>query len=215
MKRLLLLSAVCGVLSSCVKPSVQDIFIKSADAAEGVYLFDFDLSDSLSVYDIYLYSRTDVAPRAFKRVPSINMTVEWFAPGADLTGECGWSAPDKVAGECGWSAPVPGADLTGDAAQTAARCAGVVQDDFPDGGGTELPDTMAPGTVSGASRSEVPELTDTVAMSAVQHGTVKQPYRTGVNPSVRGLWRLRVSVLNAPEHFCGLGIICERKDGTR
>lgn len=181
MKRLFVLSAVCGLLSSCVKPAVQDIFIKSVDAAEGVYLFDFDLSDSLSVYDMYLYSRTDVAPRAFKRVPSINMTVEWFAP----------DVADAVAGE-----DVQGVARPGVSEQTDTLA-----------GNDSVNDILPQG--------DVPVLIDTVALAAVQHGTVRQQYRTGVNPSVRGRWRLRVSVLNAPEHFCGLGIICERKDGTR
>lgn len=149
----------CGLLSSCVKPSVQDIFIKSTDAPDGVYVFELDLSDSLSVYDILIYSRTDAAPRALKRIPPIKLSVEWFAP----------AAADTVAGE----------------------------------------------QVQSRSRSLVPALTDTVALAAVKHGYVIQPYRTGVNPSVRGLWSLRMSVLNVPESFRGIGIICERKDGTR
>lgn len=161
MKRLFILSAVCGLLASCVKPAVQDIFIKSVDAAEGTYVFDLDLSDSLAVYDLYFYSRTDAAPRALKRVPPINMTVEWLAPDATAAVSEENSANDIL------------------------------------------------------PQDSVPVLIDTVALAAVQHGTVRQQYRTGVNPSVRGLWRLRVSVLNTPGHFCGLGIICERKDGAR
>ena len=41
-----------------------------------------------------------------------------------------------------------------------------------------------------------------------------QSYRSGVQPSVPGDWRLTVLVPDAPEGFLGLGLICEG-NGTR
>ncbi len=41
-----------------------------------------------------------------------------------------------------------------------------------------------------------------------------QPYRSGVEPSAPGDWRLTVLVPDAPEGFLGLGLIC-KENGTR
>lgn len=68
----IILLASALFLLSCVRPSAESYFVKAERAHEGVYSFSLDLSDSLSVNDIYFYSSV--------KCPGMGLTVLWTGP---------------------------------------------------------------------------------------------------------------------------------------
>ena len=71
-----------GMLAGCVKPDSVEIFIPSAKADGGVYVFDLALADSLSTYDISFYTRVDGAP-----LDSLPLRVMWLSPSGNSFSE--------------------------------------------------------------------------------------------------------------------------------
>ena len=125
--------ALCFAPVSCVKPSSFEEFIPSYKASDGVYVFKFEMEDTLSTYDFEFYTRVD-GPQ----LDSLPLKVMWLAP-------------------------------------------------------------------SGESFSE------TVYMDP---SLLVEPYRTGVQPSQAGVWRICVRPGTSSGAFRGLGLIC-RENGTR
>lgn len=71
--RLLILPVIALLLQSCGGNVGVSTFIKAADAADGVYRFETDLSDSLSAYDISFYTRI---------AEPLMLEVDWISPSA-------------------------------------------------------------------------------------------------------------------------------------
>lgn len=134
MKRILHLMAILVVLSSCVRPSSSETFIKAADAHGGMYTFELDLSDSLVRYDVSFFTRIDGLSSAFQ----LPLQVVWESPYKDIYDEMVYM-------------PVP------------------------------------------------------------KSGEALELYRSAIEPSVYGTWKVYVHPGETPEGFCGLGIVCERK----
>lgn len=66
--------------AACRQPHSYEQFVTMASSQGGIYEFQLDLSDSLSVYDIWLYNRVEspLGRRvAQKRIP---LSVVWTAP---------------------------------------------------------------------------------------------------------------------------------------
>lgn len=58
-RALAILLAAVAVLSSCSRPLSYEVFVRQADASDGDYHFELDLSDSTGFYDLYFYTRVD------------------------------------------------------------------------------------------------------------------------------------------------------------
>lgn len=56
---------------------------------------------------------------------------------------------------------------------------------------------------------------ETVYMRRADPRGSKELYRSGVVPAQAGEWQLSVRPVGVDEDFLGLGVICEKKDGTR
>lgn len=76
------------VIASCTRPASFEHFIKAGDAAAsavskgGVYRFGLDFSDSLSTYDIFLYTRLadfGIGNRVHSEEP-LGLDVRWISP---------------------------------------------------------------------------------------------------------------------------------------
>lgn len=120
-------------LHSCVKPRSFEEFIPSSKAADGVYVFEFEMEDTLSTYDFEFYTRVD-GPQ----LDSLPLKVMWLAPSGESFSETVYMDPSMLV----------------------------------------------------------------------------EPYRTGVQPSQAGLWRICVRPGTSSGAFRGLGMIC-RENGTR
>lgn len=69
------------LLAGCGRPDTWEQFIRAADAPQGVYTFDVDLSDSTAMYDFTFYLRNDKTSlwtRAEDR--SVSLDIVWTAP---------------------------------------------------------------------------------------------------------------------------------------
>lgn len=72
------LRSVCAVaaaviLCCCSRPDTYESFIRSGDAADGLYEFRCELDDSLSLYDISFYTATPV-------LRPLGLEVAWKSP---------------------------------------------------------------------------------------------------------------------------------------
>lgn len=83
--------ALCLAPVSCVRPGSVEIFIPAAKAQNGVYVFDFEMADTLSTYDFYFYTRVD-GPR----LDSLPLKVMWLAPSGESLSETVYMDPDAV-----------------------------------------------------------------------------------------------------------------------
>ena len=134
-KHILLFLALAAALSGCRQPGSYEQFVLARDAADGVYRFFLDMTDSTATYDISFYT----PPLA--DTLQTQLIVDW----------------------------------------------GFV-------------------SVEGSFVHR-----DTVWMPL---GEVCSLYRSGVRPYPADMWEISVTVLDPPEDFRGLGIICKR-NGTR
>ena len=73
--RLLLPLLSAALLLSCSRPLSTEIFVRSDEARDGVYVFDLTLADSLVNYDFWFYSRTLDEP-----LTSLPLNVQWLSP---------------------------------------------------------------------------------------------------------------------------------------
>ena len=126
--RELIILAVLLAASSCGS-EVESSFVRSADAPRGIYSLSVDLSDSLSSYDLSLYTRIE---------EPVTLEVSWVSPSL-----------------------------------------------------------------------EVP-LTDTVVVCPDRRKGVEVLYRSGVCPSEKGVWTLRIRPLPEPEGFSGVGVVTRK-----
>lgn len=67
---------------SCSAPSDTEIFVRTDEANNGVYVFDFPMADTLSRYDISFYSRSEK-----RDLRGVELTVLWLAPSGDSANE--------------------------------------------------------------------------------------------------------------------------------
>lgn len=83
-RRIVLLLIVAVSVLCCARPASEEYFVKASEVSGGVYSFSLDLSDSLSVYDIYFFS------------PSICQGMEvkvlWTGPDGDFFSETAYMA---------------------------------------------------------------------------------------------------------------------------
>ena len=73
--RLLLPLLSAALLLSCSRPLSTEIFVRSDEARDGVYVFDLTLADSLVNYDFWFYSCTLDEP-----LTSLPLNVQWLSP---------------------------------------------------------------------------------------------------------------------------------------
>lgn len=133
-----ILIAVLPFLCCCTRPPERaETFIKAGDSADGEYVFTLPMTDSLGLWDIWLYTRVDGKP-----VRNLPLSMLWESPDGDVFLEIA----------------------------------------YMDAGGPEG------GRVS---------------------------YKKDLAPAVPGDWRLRICPLASVPGMRGLGLISEKKDGTR
>lgn len=77
----LLVMAVLMVMPSCSRPVSSEQFVRNASRdAYGRYVFDVDMQDSLSCYDISLISAFSCIDRQFSRFSSMPLNLLWESP---------------------------------------------------------------------------------------------------------------------------------------
>ncbi|MBO8485585.1 MAG: hypothetical protein IAB78_04070 [Bacteroidetes bacterium] len=71
------------VFLCCSEPASSGTFIKSCDTeTPGLYPFTIDMTDSLCLYDMTLYTRIDATEKRFARMPSgIPLDIRLTSPG--------------------------------------------------------------------------------------------------------------------------------------
>lgn len=80
-------AAFLMMLFSCSGPSSEEQFVKFGDRADGRYVFSADMSDSLSVYDMSLYTRIDCSRREFASEGDIRTEILLVSPSGKEYGE--------------------------------------------------------------------------------------------------------------------------------
>lgn len=63
------------LLAGCARPLSTEMFVRSDRADNGVYVFDLELEDSVTVYDFWFYSRT-----VSRGISSLPLNVQWLSP---------------------------------------------------------------------------------------------------------------------------------------
>lgn len=72
---------VLPVLCCCTEPADRTMtFVKSGDAADGEYVFTLPMTDSLGVWDLWLYTRVDGRP-----VRNLPLSMLWESPEGDVS----------------------------------------------------------------------------------------------------------------------------------
>lgn len=75
------LAALVVAVASCSAPSSYESFVKASDTDSlGRYRFTLDMTDSLSEYDIYFYTRLDITGKAFDAIGDIPVKVQLVSP---------------------------------------------------------------------------------------------------------------------------------------
>ena len=69
------LALMAASVLCCVRPSSFESFVPVHKASDGVYVFDFEMSDTLSTYDFEFFTRIDG-----ERPDSLPLRVMWLAP---------------------------------------------------------------------------------------------------------------------------------------
>lgn len=77
-RRTLLPFFFCLLAACCARPVETEVFVRSADAEGGVYSFPVDMSDSLSSYDFWFYSRLFSGSRS-----NLGLRVSWVSPSGE------------------------------------------------------------------------------------------------------------------------------------
>lgn len=80
---------ICAILGlvSCSEPITHDSFVRADKAEHGVYTFDIDFSDTLSTYDIYIYSSL-AGPDT--PLSNVEMDLMWLSPEGKTFRETVW-----------------------------------------------------------------------------------------------------------------------------
>lgn len=71
-----ILLAMAVLLHSCCRFDGDAVFVKAADAIDGVYSFKADFSDSLATYDVSFYSVLS---------EPLMLDVSWISPSSELS----------------------------------------------------------------------------------------------------------------------------------
>ena len=77
-------------------PKSHEVFIMKKDALIGVYDFNLDLSDSLSKYDIKLFSSLDRADDRKEDSKQIKLSISLFSPSNEIFSEVVYIPRDKL-----------------------------------------------------------------------------------------------------------------------
>lgn len=78
----ILLSAAL-LCCACSEPSGYEVFVRAEDAPDAVYSFVFPVSDTLNIYDLSFYTRSDELRAVAHGAKSpLEMDVRWYAPSA-------------------------------------------------------------------------------------------------------------------------------------
>ena len=87
-----LLSVLVSVvaLAGCVRPDSFEMFVPASRAADGVYVFDFEMPDSTRLYDLYFFDRIDG-----NRPDSLPLNVMWISPSGESFSETVYMDPEK------------------------------------------------------------------------------------------------------------------------
>jgi len=76
------------LLASCQQPSSYEKFIRTADAVDGQFCFEIDMSDTLSLYDLSFFTRVDVGRFASQKArPYLELYVSWVSPSGQVFDE--------------------------------------------------------------------------------------------------------------------------------
>ena len=67
---------------SCSRPDTQESFVRADQCSDGIYDFEFELSDSLATYDFWMYSRTEEV--SFE---NLELRVLWTSPSGETMRE--------------------------------------------------------------------------------------------------------------------------------
>lgn len=131
--------AAASLLSlSCARPDTQDSFMRADKARDGVYAYEFELTDSLSTYDFWIYGRSEQLS-----LYSLELRVLWTSPSGDTFRE-------------------------------------------------------------------------TVYMKELLSEGSRELYRSGMQPSEYGVWKVNIRPVLEDRKILGLGMICKSNlDGTR
>lgn len=78
------------MVQGCSRPVREEGFIRAKDAPDGVYSFGLDLQDSLSTYDIKVYSRVESVFRKLPAMISTPLSVSWISPSGQRYSENVW-----------------------------------------------------------------------------------------------------------------------------
>lgn len=82
-RRFTVLCAAVAALAACSEPASFEEFVRADMAENGVYEFVLDLSDSLSTYDISLFTKVDAPVMGrIRSSSSIGLEVAWKEAGA-------------------------------------------------------------------------------------------------------------------------------------
>ena len=82
-RRVTVLCALIAALSACSEPASFEEFVRADMAENGVYEFVLDLSDSLSTYDISLFTKVDAPVMGRIRASSsMGLEIAWKEGGA-------------------------------------------------------------------------------------------------------------------------------------
>ena len=89
LRQTIVLAALCSVCA-CSRPFLCDTFVPVQDKQGGFYSFTLDLSDSLGVYDLFLYTGIDGSGR----ISSVPLSTKWISPdGSEYSENALWIAP--------------------------------------------------------------------------------------------------------------------------
>lgn len=72
--------AVSSLVLSCTRPDTYEKFVPAPGTEDNIYLFDIDLSDSTSLYDVSFYTKVDTPVVKPKRLESFKMHIFWVSP---------------------------------------------------------------------------------------------------------------------------------------
>lgn len=86
----LVLPALLLAGSACVRPDTMEMFVSSSKAEDGVYIFDFELPDTLATYDFSFFVRVD-GPQ----LDSLPLKVMWLDPAGESFTETVYMDPGK------------------------------------------------------------------------------------------------------------------------
>lgn len=75
--------------AACTKPSTYEAFVTAENANAGMFNFYLDLSDSLSTFDVYLYTRVD-RRQSSREFDPMEVKIWWVAPSGSVYDETVW-----------------------------------------------------------------------------------------------------------------------------